>query len=294
MKALDLAKPSSLAASPFWLATLAVALIAIHLTLTWRIDNPSLQVSSLVFWATAASLIWQRRHLLNLEASLGASLLGGGLLVLLLLKSSALTAQGAGLLLGYPFVAGLGLALVASGFKGLRQYWQELTLLFFLGIPELFLSSPLGTAVDPSLLTAHVAAILLWYGGYHVTQQGVFLYLPGGSVEVNPGCSGLVSMTQLLSLSVLFLMVLPLPWHWSRKLLLPLVAGTLGFLVNAVRVALLAIVVAQGSATDFEYWHSGQGSHLFSAIAAGLFVLFVWATVHFSIIHPPDTEAPSN
>jgi cyanoexosortase A len=272
---------------PMLLTVLASGLVAIHLTLTWRVGSPDFQVSSLLFWLTAVYFIWQRRDQFKLKASVGASLLGFFVLFLLLLKSTAVTSQG--FLLIYPFLAGMSLALLASGFRGLYQYWKELALLFFLGIPKFILPS----LVDPSLLTASLAATLLRFAGFAVVQQGIHLNFAEVAVSVFPGCSGLELMLQLLSLAVLFFIVLPLPWHWSQKLSLPLAAIAISFAVNSVRVALLAILVAQRqSDAIFEYWHFGQGSLIFSGVAALLFVLFVWVLIQLSVVRSSDPENP--
>jgi cyanoexosortase A len=277
MKYLGLPKDITPPSIAFLLLVLGSGLVAIHLTLTWKMDNLSFQVSSLIFWFTAAYLIWQRRAQLNFQANVGEFLLGSIVLFFLLLKSIAITSTG--FLLVYPFVAGLSLALLASGFGGLGQYWQELTLLFFLGIPKLVLPS----LIDPTPLVASFTGILLRYTGFAVTQQGNLIQLTGGAVNVLPGCSGLESMIQLLSLAVLFLLLLPFPWHWIQKLSLPLAAVTIGFVVNAIRVALLAVLVDQGqSDATFNYWHQGQGSLIFSGIAVSIFVLLVWVLVQLS------------
>jgi cyanoexosortase A len=258
----------------FGLLFLSGGLVTIHLTLAWRTESPNLQVISLVFWLTAAYRIWSRRSQLMLKSGVGASLLGSILLSLLLLKSTAVGDEY--FLHIYPFVAGFSLALLASDFKGLGQYWRELVLLFFLGIPAVGL--PL--LLDPSLLTAQFSSILLWYFGFAVTRQGVNLMLPGGSIEVNLGCSGLELIAQLLSLSVWFLTLFPLQWHWVWKLSFPLIGVAISFIVNGVRVALLAVLVAQGQTSAFEYWHSGQGSLAFSWVAILLFVLVVKGFIH--------------
>jgi cyanoexosortase A len=277
MKQLGFTRGLAIPSVPFSLLVLGSGLIAIHLTLTWKMDSPSFQVSSLLFWLTVVYLIWQKRDSIRLKASMWESWLGSILLVFLLLKSTAITSTG--FLLGFPFAAGIGLALLACGFSGLRQYWKELILLFFLGIPNLVLP----TLIDPTPLVAGFTGILLRFTGFAVTQQGNLIQLPGGSIHVLPGCSGLDSMLQLLSLAVLCLLLLPLPWHWIQKLSLPLAAVTIAFVVNAVRVTLLAVLVDGGYPdTTFSYWHHGQGSLIFSGIAVSIFVLLVWVLVHLN------------
>jgi len=255
--------------SPFLLLVLGAAIIAIHLTLSFKTGGSDRQITSGLFWSTAAYLIWERQDKLEFQSGLVASLLGALLLSLLLLKSSGYSEES--FLIGYPFIAGIALALIAAGFRGLRTYWRELVLLFFSGIPEVLLTK----LTDPAPLTAHFASSILWYSGFAVTQRGIYLDLPGGSVEVYSGCSGAVAMTQLLGMSVLFLMLLPLPWKWFQKLILPVAAVAIGFIVNALRVSLMAILGSQKQMEAFEYWHSGSGSLVFSAIGTFLLVILL-------------------
>jgi len=255
--------------SPFLLLVLGAAIIAIHLTLSFKTGGSDRQITNVLFWLTAAYLIWERQDKLEFQSGLVASLLGALLLSLLLLKSSGYSEES--FLIGYPFIAGIALALIAAGFRGLRTYWRELVLLFFSGIPEVLLTK----LTDPAPLTAHFASSILWYSGFAVTQRGIYLDLPGGSVEVYSGCSGAVAMTQLLGMSVLFLMLLPLPWKWFQKLILPVAAVAIGFIVNALRVSLMAILGSQKQMEAFEYWHSGSGSLVFSAIGTFLLVILL-------------------
>ena len=271
-------KRISLSSPAFLLIVLGVAVIAIHLTLMFKTGSSDRQITSTLFWLTAAYLIWERQDRLEFQTGLVASVFGALLLAMLLLKSTGYCEDS--FLIGYPFLAGIALALIASGFRGLRIYWRELVLLFFSGIPEVLLSK----LTDPAPITAQFASSMLWYSGYAVTQRGIYLDLPGGSIEVYSGCSGVVAMTQLLGMSVLFLMLLPLPWKWFQKLILPVAAISIGFLVNAMRVSLMAILVAQKQMKAFEYWHDGSGSLVFSVI--GTFVLVILLKILIELFAP--------
>ncbi len=269
----------------FLLLVLGVAVIAIHLTLTFKISSSDRQITAMLFWATAAYLISERREKLQFHTGPIASIFGAILLALLLLKTSGYCEES--FLLGYPFLASIALATLATGFRGLREYWREIMLLFFAGIPEVLLSK----LTDPAPITAQFANSMLWYSGFDVTQKGIYLELPGGSVEVYSGCSGVVAMTQLLGMSILFLMLLPLPWKWFQKLILPIAAVAIGFLVNAMRVSLMAILVSQKQMAAFNYWHTGSGSLVFSVIGTVLLVLLIWVLIElFKPRSPTEAE----
>lgn len=257
----------------FWLLGIVTALAALHLALINRIDESELFATSLLFWIAAGSLIWEKRSTLRLESNFISSLIGGLLLALVLLRFNALP-DSASLLRALPFLALLGLGLIASGLRGLVQYWRELTIFGLLAIYRL-LEVAL-QSIDLPLLTAKAAMFMLWYTGFQVQREGVFLNLPTGRVEVYGACSGISTILLMLSISVLFLMMFPIS-SWVKRILCVVVAILIGFFVNSARVALMAILVAFSNNGAFEYWHSGNGSLIFSMISVVLFGVFCWA-----------------
>ena len=117
--------------------------------------------------------------------------------------------------------------------------------------------------------------------GNKVTLQGTQIILPQGIIEVVRSCSGLNSITYMLGLAVIVLVMFPT--SRDQKILVPFVAATLGFVVNGVRIATLAILV--GSESAFEYWHSQEGAFVFgisSVILFGAYCLY--------FIRPPSAQ----
>jgi cyanoexosortase A len=258
----------------FWLVGLAASLVAIHLTLINRTGNNELFATSCLFWMVAGMLVWDRQQTLPLNSSKAASAVGSLLLLLFFLRSAVLP-ESVNLLRALPLLGILGLCLLASGFRHLRTYWKEILIFGLMAVyPLLELSLQL---VDLSQLTAKSATFMLWYSGFQVQRQGVFLNLPTGRVEVYGACSGLASILQMLSVSILFLLMVEVR---SRRgqITCVLMAVLIGFLVNSVRVALMAVLVAFSQKVSFEYWHSGDGSLIFSMIAVALFGGFCWLT----------------
>jgi cyanoexosortase A len=286
MKEQAVFKRISLSSPVFLLLVLSVAVMAIQLTLILKIGSPDRQITSILFWATAAYLIWERQDKLTFQTGIVACSIGTILLSLLLLKSAGYSEES--FLICYPFIAGIALTLIASGWRGFREYWRELVLLFFSGIPEVLFSK----LTDPAPITAKFASSMLWFSGFPVIQKGIYLQLPGGNVQVYSGCSGVVAMTQLLGMAVLFLMLLPLPWKWFQKLIIPVAAVAIGFVVNAMRVSLMAILVSQKQMESFEYWHAGSGSLVFSVIGTSLLVLLVWILIQLLSPQLPEQEEP--
>src|SRR5919202_4232285 len=114
MKATYLASAKPLKNSQFWLLAIAAGLIAIHLTLAYRTDKINLLGNSILFWLAVSSLVWNKRASLSLESGIFASSVGTAILALVLLKTMSLP-DGYFLLL-LPFISGVALGLLASGF----------------------------------------------------------------------------------------------------------------------------------------------------------------------------------
>ncbi|MGA9380655.1 MAG: cyanoexosortase A [Phormidium sp.] len=271
MKAGNLFSIKHLKTSKFWLLGITSGLVAIHLTLTWRAEDSSLWGISILFWLAVGSMLWSKRHTFILESSAFSSILGTIFVGLVLIKSISIFGYDPFLRI-FPIISGLGMALIASGFPGLKQYWRELLVLCFIA------PSPgaLSILIDISLLTAKFATAVLWYAGFEVSRQGVYVAVPTGVVEVYSGCSGIETMLQLLGLALVFLVMFPT--KKSAKIIVPVVAVCIAFVVNGIRVALLAVLSAPSSKQAFEYWHKGDGSLVFSTIAVlifGLFCLFL-------------------
>lgn len=274
----------------FWLLAIAAAVAAVHLTLLSRTDNSDIFATSMLFWLAAGSLIWDNRETYKFDSSLIPSIVGLLLLALILLRvvGSPDSTSSAWIL---PFIGTLSIGLLASGFKGLRQYWKEFIIFGLLAIyPLLQLTLQ---AIDLSELTAMAASFNLSYLGFPVQRQGVFLVMPTSRVEVYGACSGIQSILQLLCISVLFLLMFPLKHRWQQVLTV-VAAVAIAFSVNAARVALMTILNNSGDKNAFDYWHLGQGSLIFSAIAVFIFGLFCWLVFLRTPSAKPDSGAQEN
>ena len=245
----------------YWLTGIGVGLVALHLNLSQHARSSFSYV--FLFWIVVLFLLWEKRNKLNLRSDRLSNFLGILLISLTLYKSLHLFPEDYFLRIA-PFSSLLGWGLLASGIKGLKQYRQELFLLLFLAIPWEFIY-----VFDVSQLTARFSTFILWILGFEVTRQGVWIILPTGSVEVYNGCSGVLTILQLLGLSWIVLTLIPT--NWKVKLYLPIAAILLGFTVNAIRIALMTILVAMLNIDGFHYWHTGTGSLIFSAISVSIF-----------------------
>lgn len=257
----------------FWLLTIAGGIAALQLHIIWRITQSAEQVSVNAFFLMATfHLLWCKRDRLALASGCFSSFCGISLIAWVFLRSTAVVNPQDVLFQLSPAIAALGLALLASGRHGFRQYWRELLIVFLLVGPIVHLYNWLTSTVlvrFTSLLTAQASTFLLWYLGFDVVRRDIDIMLPNGAVQVSPNCSGLGSMLMLLQLTLLALMVFPL--KLLPKVLLPIAAIAIAFGVNTLRVAFLAFLVADTNSATFSYWHDGPGVQVFSTLALFLF-----------------------
>lgn len=250
-----------------WLLAIAGGIAAIHLSLSWRSNADLNQIClSILCWFAVATLLGEKRHNLTLQSDIFSSFLGFFLLGFVLLRSLWMTSFD-NLFHFTPFIAAIGLALIASEARRIHQYWQEIVLIFAFAIPVEILINRIGIL---AFYTANFASVILTYLGVVFHREGVNIILANGkAVEVAAGCSGWESIFPLLKLSVLFLVMFPT--KTIQKILVPLAAVAIAFVVNGVRVAILAILHAYTSEATFKYWHVGTGSQVFFLTSALLF-----------------------
>jgi cyanoexosortase A len=257
MKINSLAEIKPLENTQFWLLAIAGSLTAVYVSLYMRLDGNLSQVTiSLLGLGAVFSLLAEKRQTLKFESDIFSSLLGILLIAFALLRSNYVTTVDS-FVEFTPFVVFLGLALLASGIKGLRQYWLELLIIFAFNLPVRYLAQRL----DISIFTAKFSFAFLSYLGLPVVRQGVNIIMPTGAVEVYPGCSGMETISQLVKLAILFIIMFPT--SNAKRIIVPIVAIAIAFFVNALRVALMAYLVAKSSPEAFHYWHTGTGSEIF-------------------------------
>lgn len=162
-----------------------------------------------------------------------------------------------------------------------QQYWKPLLLLLLLALPDRTLLMPL---VYPLLTlfgwdamtfpTAHLATTLTSLTGLQAELSHLDIHMENAIVTVWQGCDGSRNMDFLLRLGIMVIITLPI--KSSRWLATIGVAVILAFLINVVRVALLAHLANSGDFGLFDYWHEGDGSKLFNLSAIILFAAFAY------------------
>ena len=255
----------------FGLIIIATGLVTLNMTLLWRLGDIAHFWMSIVFWLAVGSLLWEKQDILKQsegKSDVLSTVAGTILIAFILFKSAMVSSKFDPFLRLAPFLSGLGLSLIAVGFHSLKQYWRELVILFFHGIPSVITLPLVGIVTS---ITARFAYYSLWYVGFNVTRQGNYIALPTGRVFVDGGCSGIEAMNYLLGLSVVCLLMFPTK---QNKALVIGVAMACGFIINAFRVATMALLVASNRLDWFKYWHEGEGSLVVGMVAVILFGIF--------------------
>ncbi|MFC1660776.1 exosortase/archaeosortase family protein [Gemmatimonadota bacterium] len=161
-----------------------------------------------------------------------------------------------------------GLVVFAWGFRQLLKWWLPFTLLVLsIPLPQVVLSS---LALPLQLQASRLGAALLGLRDVPVTLEGNVIYLPGQSLFVTEACSGLRSLTALISLGVL----LGALWLRSPLTRVILLFGVIpiAMAVNGFRVFLtgfLVFFVDPDMGEGFMHLSEGWGLFLVALIITG-------------------------
>lgn len=201
--------------------------------------------------------------------AMGLGLLIGGWL---LFKGWHLFSEDEAFLRCLPLLSLGSWGLICGGWQGLKQLGRYLCLFGFLAMPwELVY-----VMLDLSTLTAQFAHFLLWILGLAGERQGTLIRVGAGAIEVYHGCSGLKLILQLIGFTLLYFVLNSLR-GWGQLVLI-FGAIAIGFILNGMRVAMMAILVSLGDESAFAYWHLGTGSLIFSGLAVASLGCWGWLT----------------
>ncbi len=164
-----------------------------------------------------------------------------------------------------------GLVVWYAGFRQLMHWWLPFTLVSLsVPIPEVILNS---VALPLQFTASKIGAGLLKWRQIPVLLSGNVILIPGQKLFVAEACSGLRSLTALLSLGVL-LGALFLQ-KWPLRILLISLAIPIAILVNGFRVFLTGFLVLYVSPKMGEgFLHTSEGMLMFG----GAFVLTALVT----------------
>ncbi len=262
----------------FWLSSSLIGIAALYLNLIWKTtgDIDQLTTDSL-FWGAIFWLLWRKKDNLDYRSDPLSSFIGLLLLGLILSKALSLFWFESTLLPILPISAAIALGLMASGLKGLGQYFQELFFAWFLFFPTGVIGFFIDGVVHITVLNAKLASYFLYYVGFNAASQGnqVLLSLPeSGNIEaiVDYPCAGVPMILLMLKLSLLLVSLITL--SSKQKILIPMFSIGLGFFLGVIRVCILTLSIP--NPTQFDYWHGAQGSQIFSTLAIVIFAGFCY------------------
>lgn len=251
-------------------------------------QNPNNTVYALLVWGGAVICMEDQIETLEPRPSFLSLILGTAIIILILAKTATVLFW-EGILFALPPIAGLGLALLCFPIsKILKLRDSLLTLLLIPGFALLMRVLP---EAPISLLTARIAGLWLQFVGFEVVVQQRTVMIPGGGVNVLAACNGLDMMSQIVCVSIVFLLAFPIRSTLSRIFLL-LAAPLVGLLSNSFRIAILTVCTSIGSgkgSSVFKFFHEDAGSLVFSGIA-----VFIFGWLYLMILEKELTSLESN
>ncbi len=234
-------------------------------------QNESMTVFALLIWGGALICMEDLIEKLHPSPNYVAALFAAFMLLFVLIRTS-LILHSDGVIFLLPPIAALALVLLVKEPRSISKFRDSL--LCVLLFPANALLNRVIPEVPMSLLTAKVAAFWLSILGLDPIVNGRDIFLKGGGVTVLGSCNGLDMISQVVCISIIFLLAFRLRSAISRTLILSL-APVIGLLSNTIRIALLTILSANGSGHGYGFWfdffHKDTGSLIFSGLAVFVF-----------------------
>jgi exosortase len=178
----------------------------------------------------------------------------------------------------------VGLTVWYAGWRQLLAWWLPVLLLgLTIPLPESLIAA---TTLPMQGVAAKMGASLLAWRHIPVTLSGNVIQLPGHTLFVSEACSGLRSLTALVSMALL-VGALFLRTALSRVFVLALAVG-LAVLVNGIRVFLTGFLVFfVDPALGEGFMHLSEGYLLF-LVSLAILALLTWCFIRLERRFAPD------
>lgn len=251
---------------------LALLLAVQYLVSSLATQNIESFLNACIVWGCALLVLDSEPLPRRLQPSLLGCVVGTVLIVGVLWRSPTLV-SGDKIRYVLPLITGFGLALLARPLRQLHRFGPVLIIFALLPLMRLLLMQV--PMADLSRTTAWLSGSLLMLCGFPVQHLGASLYIPGGGVAVAGACSGVLIMFQLFMVAGIFMVAFPMRYRWQNLTMMAM-APLLAWLVNGVRIALLALITASSYPAKtwwFDFFHHDWGSQFFSGAAMGVFVV---------------------
>jgi cyanoexosortase A len=248
----------------FYLLVALACLASLHFYYIWKINNHIPSLIDILGWSCTGFLLWKRGNKIKIRSSFISTILGVTLIIWMIIRHTLSQSNSAmdALSFVFPIVNFVGLLLITVGFKQLINYKSELAIMSLMSIPTLFVST---TVLSPiAHIDARLMTFILHYIGFTVSRQNTTVLLSKGAVEVMGGCSSIIPLVTVFALLVMLTSLYAA--KRKQQTIIYTIATVAVFLINSIRLCLLAVLVNNGNNASFEYWHSGGGAAIFSNI----------------------------
>ena len=255
---------------PLWL--LAAGLVALHqVAVAWIHHSIGLGAVCALVWGGAWICLEDRLPEAGPQPSWPGLALGGALLAFGLWRSFQIFHPDA-VVYALPLVLGPALALLYAPLRELRPFRDALLVLALM--PATLLASRVIPVDELSHLTARLTQGVLLLTGELARVDGREVWLAGGGVRIAGSCSGVEILLQVTAIATIFVLAFPLRSAGTRLLMVLVAAPAAAILANAVRIALLTVIVSSDWADKqrwFDFFHEDEGSLVFAALTVSGF-----------------------
>jgi exosortase len=253
-----------------WL--LAASLVATHqVAVAWIHNGIGVGLVCALVWGGAWVCLEDQLPVAGPQPSWTSLALGGTLLALGLWRTFEVFHPDA-VVYGLPLLSGPALALLYVPLRQLRPFRDALLVLMLM--PATLLASRVMPVEALSHLTARLTQGVLLLTGDVARVDGSEVWLSGGGVRIAGSCSGTDMLLQVTSIAIIFVLAFPLRSVRTRLLMMLVVAPLAAIVANAVRIALLTVIVASDWSNKkwwFDFLHEAEGSLVFAALTVSGF-----------------------
>lgn len=227
---------------------------------------PSITLLTVVVWGGAVICIEDHLDGFKIRPS-GMSLMVGAVLLAYATWRCSIVLDRDTTVYGLALVQGLALALLA---RPIRQLWIFRGSLIVLSLlPLQLVVSKLLPEYWLSVATGRASQVLLLIFGVNASLSGRVLNLGQGAVQIAAACNGVDLIVQVTVIAIVFTLAFPVR-SVALKLLYVGSAPVIGYLVNGVRIALLAVISSSSLPWRqglFDFMHEEWGGLVFAGLA---------------------------
>lgn len=236
----------------------------------WLVQNsqrtPSVTLLALVIWGGAMICVEDQLEDMKVCPSRGSLLGGFGLLVYTTWRGISILGLDS-VVYVLPLLQGIGLALLARPVRALASFRDSLFILAL--FPLQLLISRFLPEYGLSVVTGKFSQLILMIFGVNASLTGRDLNLIDGGVRIAGSCNGVDLIAQLMVIAVVFVLAFPIKNRVAKLIYISL-APLVGFVVNASRISILAVINSssiQFRKQAFEFLHDEWGGLLFAGLA---------------------------